>query len=181
MNWCRWFSALRTTNVTAIIYDFEDIGGALRKQRIDDWWQPAKPERAPQAARPITNHDWYDPFGRLVGKAGAMSGEAALLALMRADRLVQNRRKAHQAAVDLEATNSSAAGRVRAGRTRQTTRSTKHFKVGAAGRYPDRLQGPWCYPASALFHVRLIPGCPRDLGRLPVVSPNPVRDKWSGC
>jgi len=27
--------------VTAIIYDFKDIGGALRKQRIDDWWQPA--------------------------------------------------------------------------------------------------------------------------------------------
>ena len=46
----------------ASIYDFKAIGGALRKQRIDDWWQPAKPEREPQAAEPITNHDWYHPF-----------------------------------------------------------------------------------------------------------------------
>jgi hypothetical protein len=30
--------------VSAIIYDFKAIGAALRKQRIDDWWQPAKPE-----------------------------------------------------------------------------------------------------------------------------------------
>jgi hypothetical protein len=49
------------TNVSAIVYDFKTIGGALRKQRIDDWWQPAKPE--PKAAEPITNHDWYDLFG----------------------------------------------------------------------------------------------------------------------
>ena len=53
---------VRTINVTAIIYDFKDIGSALRKHRIDDWWQPAKPEREPQGAEPITNHDWYDPF-----------------------------------------------------------------------------------------------------------------------
>jgi hypothetical protein len=36
----------------AIIYDFKAIGGALRKQRIDDWWQPAKPEPEPKAAEP---------------------------------------------------------------------------------------------------------------------------------
>ena len=28
----------------AIIYDFKAIGGALRKQRIDDWWWPGKSE-----------------------------------------------------------------------------------------------------------------------------------------
>ena len=39
--------------MAAIIYDFKAIGGALRKQRIDDWWQPAKPE--PKAVEPITS------------------------------------------------------------------------------------------------------------------------------
>ena len=48
----------------AIIYDFKAIGGALRKQRIDDWWQPAKPEPEPKAAEAITNDDSLDPFGR---------------------------------------------------------------------------------------------------------------------
>jgi hypothetical protein len=33
--------------VPAIIYDFKAIGGALRKQRIDDWWRPAKSEPEP--------------------------------------------------------------------------------------------------------------------------------------
>jgi hypothetical protein len=52
--------------VPAIIYDFRAIGEALRKQRIDDWWQPAKPELepAPEPAIP----DWtLDPFGGWVG------------------------------------------------------------------------------------------------------------------
>jgi hypothetical protein len=48
--------------VSAIIYDFKAIGGALRKQRIDDWWQPAKPERNP--AEPIASEDLFDPFSR---------------------------------------------------------------------------------------------------------------------
>jgi hypothetical protein len=30
--------------VPAIVYDFKAIGGALRRQWLDDWWQPAKPE-----------------------------------------------------------------------------------------------------------------------------------------
>jgi hypothetical protein len=47
--------------VSAIIYDFRAIGGALRKQRIDDWWQPAKPE---QKAEPSGSEDWFDPFSR---------------------------------------------------------------------------------------------------------------------
>jgi hypothetical protein len=48
----------------AIICDFKAIGGALRKQRIDDWWRPAKPEPEPRAAKAVVDNDaWYDPFG----------------------------------------------------------------------------------------------------------------------
>jgi hypothetical protein len=36
--------------VPAIIYDFRAIGGALRKQRIDDWWQPEAEGRRASAA-----------------------------------------------------------------------------------------------------------------------------------
>jgi hypothetical protein len=54
----------RTTNVPAIIYDFKAIGAALRKQRIDDWWQPAKPEPEPKSAEFIAREDGLDPFGR---------------------------------------------------------------------------------------------------------------------
>jgi hypothetical protein len=52
----------RTTNVAAIIYDFKAIREALRKQRIDDWWQPEKPE--PKADQRIANDDFCDPFSR---------------------------------------------------------------------------------------------------------------------
>jgi len=38
--------------MSEIIYDFRAIGGTLRRQRLDDWWQPAKPEPEPQAAKP---------------------------------------------------------------------------------------------------------------------------------
>jgi hypothetical protein len=52
--------------VPVIIYDFKAIGGALRKQRIDDSWQPAKPEPAPKAAEPVADSDaWYDPFAQV--------------------------------------------------------------------------------------------------------------------
>jgi hypothetical protein len=30
--------------MSEIIYDFKAIGAKLRKQGIDNWWQPAKPE-----------------------------------------------------------------------------------------------------------------------------------------
>jgi hypothetical protein len=61
-----WFLAprARTTNVPAIVYDFKAIGGALRRQRIDDWWQPAKPEPEPKTAESIANEGWFDSFGR---------------------------------------------------------------------------------------------------------------------
>ena len=29
--------------MSATIYDFKAISAKLRKQRLDDWWQPAKP------------------------------------------------------------------------------------------------------------------------------------------
>ena len=38
---------------------FKAIGEALRKQRIDDWWQPAKPE---PKAEPVSNDAWNDPL-----------------------------------------------------------------------------------------------------------------------
>jgi hypothetical protein len=43
-----------------IIYDFRAIGGTLRKQRLDDWWQPAKLEPEPKSAelRPDQNEVW---------------------------------------------------------------------------------------------------------------------------
>jgi hypothetical protein len=57
--------------VPAIIYAFRAIGEALRKQRIDDWWQPAKPEPEPswqEAAEQVAAGDWMlDPFGGWVG------------------------------------------------------------------------------------------------------------------
>jgi hypothetical protein len=49
--------------VPAIIYDFKAIGGTLRKQRLDDWWQPAKPEPEPKPVEPMAKDAWYDPFG----------------------------------------------------------------------------------------------------------------------
>jgi hypothetical protein len=38
--------------MSAIIYDFKALSAKLRKQRIDDWWQPWKPESVPQVAEP---------------------------------------------------------------------------------------------------------------------------------
>jgi hypothetical protein len=43
----------RWNNVSAIIYDFEAIGGALRKQHIDDWWQPAKVRARAEGCRAV--------------------------------------------------------------------------------------------------------------------------------
>jgi hypothetical protein len=49
--------------MSEIIYDFRAIGGALRKQCIDDWWQPAKPEPEPQAAEPRLEQKAASTFG----------------------------------------------------------------------------------------------------------------------
>ena len=42
-----------------IIYDFRAIGATLRRQRLDDWGQPAKPEPEPQAAELLLDRDEY--------------------------------------------------------------------------------------------------------------------------
>jgi hypothetical protein len=52
--------------VTAIIYDFKAIGGALRKQRLDDWWQPAMLE--PKAGEPL--FDQNEVWSRFVERLG---------------------------------------------------------------------------------------------------------------
>lgn len=46
--------------MSEIIYDFKAIGGMLRRRRLDDWWQPAKPEPEPRAVEPVLdrNEDW---------------------------------------------------------------------------------------------------------------------------
>jgi len=46
--------------MSEIIYDFRAIGGTLRRQRLDDWWQPAKSEPAPQSVeqRLDQKEDW---------------------------------------------------------------------------------------------------------------------------
>jgi hypothetical protein len=51
--------------VPAIIHDFKAIGGVLRKQRADDWWQPAKSGPEPKVGEPESNDAWYDPFAQV--------------------------------------------------------------------------------------------------------------------
>ena len=57
--------------MAAIVYDFKAIGGALRRQWLDDWWQPAKPEPEPEPEptfaqpRPDQNEVWSSIVERL--------------------------------------------------------------------------------------------------------------------
>ena len=89
-----------------------------------------------------------------------MSGsEVGFLALMRANRPVQNRCKADQAAIDLKATKEFERARPCPRRPDSTDdKINEAFKRALLE--DDRMQGLWCYPASALFHVALIPGLP---------------------
>ena len=50
--------------MSAIIYDFKAISGALRKQRVDDWWQPVKPGPEPKSTETIANERRFDPFSK---------------------------------------------------------------------------------------------------------------------
>ena len=59
----------------------------------------------------------------------ASRSEGALRAVMRADRQAHDKRKGDQAAIDLEATKERFPRGVHAGRTRQTTRSTRRLNV----------------------------------------------------
>jgi hypothetical protein len=46
----------------------EQRRAALRKRRIDDWWQPKKDEPASPKAAELAIPDWMlDPFGGWVG------------------------------------------------------------------------------------------------------------------
>jgi hypothetical protein len=54
--------------VPAIVYDFKAIGGALRRQWLDDWWQPAKPEPEPKSAEPRPDQD--EVWSRIVERLG---------------------------------------------------------------------------------------------------------------
>jgi hypothetical protein len=38
--------------MSEMIYDFGAISDTLRRQWLDDWWQPAEPEPEPQVAEP---------------------------------------------------------------------------------------------------------------------------------
>jgi hypothetical protein len=51
--------------VSAIIYDFKAIGGALRRQWLDDWWQPEKPKPKRTEAQPDQNEVWSSIVERL--------------------------------------------------------------------------------------------------------------------
>ena len=54
--------------MSAIIYDFKAIGGTLRRQWLDDWWQPAKPEQQPESSEPQV--DQNEVWRRLVEHLG---------------------------------------------------------------------------------------------------------------
>jgi hypothetical protein len=45
--------------MSAIIYDFKAIGAKLRRQRLDDWWEPAKPQPEPKATEPLLDEHEY--------------------------------------------------------------------------------------------------------------------------
>ena len=46
----------------AIIYDFKAIGAKLRKQRIDDWWQPAMLCSPPLLKSSRVNESGFEPL-----------------------------------------------------------------------------------------------------------------------
>jgi hypothetical protein len=95
--------------VPSIVYDFR-ADGALRKQRIGDWRQPAKREPEPKAAGPEMP-DWIfveDGMSHQINRS-----EAELPVIMRADRVVQKRRRDAQALIDLEATEESVSAKRR--------------------------------------------------------------------
>jgi hypothetical protein len=108
----------------------------------------------------------------------ASRSEAALRALMRADRQVRDDRRADQAAVDRQATKEFEHAPRRPRRPDPTDDKIKwaspentpaECKVCGAGQHRH------CFMSGAFL------GCPRDLGKLPVVSLNPTRDKRRGA
>lgn len=56
--------------MSAIIYDFTVLGAKLRKQSIDDWWQPWRPEPEAQFAKPslVSNEVWRRYLSELLNR-----------------------------------------------------------------------------------------------------------------
>jgi hypothetical protein len=56
--------------MSAIIYDFKVLSAKLRKQRIDDWWQPWRPEPELQVAKPslVPNEVWRRYLSELLNR-----------------------------------------------------------------------------------------------------------------
>jgi hypothetical protein len=56
--------------MSAIIYDFKVLSAKLRKQRIDDWWQPWRPELELQVAKPslVPNEVWRRYLSELLNR-----------------------------------------------------------------------------------------------------------------
>jgi len=54
----------------AIIYDFKAFSAKLRKQRINDWSQPWRPEPEPQIAKPslVPNEIWRSYLNELINR-----------------------------------------------------------------------------------------------------------------
>jgi hypothetical protein len=53
--------------VAAIIYDFKVFGAKLRKQRLDEWWQPAKPEPGKATRHGLDQNDVWPRYVERVG------------------------------------------------------------------------------------------------------------------
>ena len=50
--------------MSAIIYEFKALSANLRKERLDDWWQPWKPE--PESHVTKLSPDQIEPWRRCV-------------------------------------------------------------------------------------------------------------------
>jgi hypothetical protein len=56
--------------MSAIIYDFKVLSAKLRKQRIDDWCQPCRPEPELEVAKPtlVPNEVWRRYLSELLNR-----------------------------------------------------------------------------------------------------------------
>jgi hypothetical protein len=56
--------------MSAIIYDFKALSAKLRKQGIDDWRRPWKPEPEPHVAKPslVPNEIWRSYLNKPINR-----------------------------------------------------------------------------------------------------------------
>lgn len=59
--------------MSAIIYDFKALSAKLHKERIDDWWQPWKPEPEPQVDKrsPDQIEAWRRYLSKILARVDA--------------------------------------------------------------------------------------------------------------